>query len=154
MNNKRVPLVDINDTFNRLIKPKEDNPGEDYWQTPTETIMALTGDCEDYAICKYYACLLTGYEPSKVELRAVRLNAAYHGGKAGDVINHMFLVVNGWCLDNYAREIVTIGERKDVLETYGVISPRTTNTYPQWLAMLERRVPESDDALIRSCLGL
>lgn len=154
MNSKRVPLVDINDTFNRLIKPKEDKPGEDYWQTPTETIMLLGGDCDDYAICKFYACLLTGYDRDKVALHAVRLDAAYHGGKVGDVINHMFLVVDGWCLDNYVKEIVRVDDRKDVLETYARILPGVVNSYPQWQEMLKRRVPESDDALIRSCLGI
>lgn len=150
---KRIPLVDINDTFNRLIRPTEDEQNRDYWQTPTESIMLLTGDCEDYAICKYYACLIYGYDPKTIELRAVRLDARYHGGRAGDTINHLFLVVDGWCLDNYVKEIVKLDARKDVLSTYAVIEPGVENNYPQWNDMLARRTPESDTALISSCFA-
>lgn len=152
LNTKRVSLADINDTFNRLIKPVEDQVGDDRWQTPTESLMLLQGDCEDYAICKLYACLEYGYDPKTIKLLAVRLNAVYHGGKQGTTINHMVLSVDGWCLDNYVKEIVKLTARQDIVSIYGTIEPGVSNNYYQWNAMLKRRVPESDTAMIRNCL--
>lgn len=141
-------LSQINDRFNQLVLAKEDPVGQDYWQTPSETIMHLTGDCEDYAIVKLYTLLHFGYSETDVSIYAVRLKAEYHGGKTGGVINHAFTVYQGWVLDNLNRHIVRFSDRIDVRETYGIIQPGQLSPYKQWHDMLARRIPNLEAQLI------
>ncbi len=161
MSTTQPSLIDVNDWFNRSVKqidetqtPELSNETGDYWQTPAETIMHLRGDCEDYAIAKMYTLIEYGYDASRWQIHAVRLNGDLHG-QPGKTINHAFLVDTkyGWVLDNLVSEIVTLEARADVVETYAIISPNESNTYKQWNDMLFRRNPVLDSELIRSIFG-
>ena len=57
----------------------------DYWATPTEFLRANAGDCEDFAIAKYYTLKAMGMDESKMRLNHVTINAT---GEA-----HMILLV-------------------------------------------------------------
>jgi len=48
----QVGFDDIRDwvASNIVYKPDEDRWGEDYWQTPEETLSYYTGDCEDFSV--------------------------------------------------------------------------------------------------------
>ncbi|MDX2113508.1 MAG: transglutaminase-like cysteine peptidase [Alphaproteobacteria bacterium] len=44
---------------------------EDYWETPNE-FMAISGDCEDYAIAKYYSLRALGVSEDKMRIMIVQ----------------------------------------------------------------------------------
>lgn len=44
---------------------------EDFWETPTE-FMAMNGDCEDYAIAKYYSLKQLGYDDEQMRIMIVQ----------------------------------------------------------------------------------
>lgn len=68
-------LKQLNDFFNRNIVFGEDVSiwnQSDYWATPLETIGRGQGDCEDFAIVKYYSLKLAGIPVSKMRLIYVK----------------------------------------------------------------------------------
>lgn len=53
---------------------------EDYWATPAEFLASNGGDCEDFAIAKYFTLISLGIAESKLTLtyvKALRLNQAH-----------------------------------------------------------------------------
>jgi predicted transglutaminase-like cysteine proteinase len=69
-------LKRTNDYFNRQIQFGEDPViwGQpDYWATPMETIGKGAGDCEDFAIAKYYSLKEMGVAPDKLRLIYVQV---------------------------------------------------------------------------------
>jgi predicted transglutaminase-like cysteine proteinase len=75
------PLADeaklkrINDFFNQNVAFDDDIniwQQSDYWATPLETIGKGRGDCEDFAIAKYYTLRLAGMPVSKMRLIYVK----------------------------------------------------------------------------------
>ena len=68
-------LKRINDFFNQHIVFDDDIniwQQSDYWATPLETIGKGRGDCEDFAIAKYYSLRLAGIPVSKMRLIYVK----------------------------------------------------------------------------------
>ena len=65
----------VNDFFNQL-KFKDDKElfvGKiDYWQTPIEFIINGEGDCEDFAIAKYFTLLSLGVKIEKMRITYVK----------------------------------------------------------------------------------
>ena len=59
----------------------------DYWATPLETIRAKKGDCEDFAILKYYALRYLDVPADRMFIVAV-------GHNGNDGVNHATLVVD------------------------------------------------------------
>lgn len=115
---KKILLV--NDFFNKKLKYVEDAINwdqKDYWATPVESILRAAGDCEDYAICKYFALLGLGVEVSKLRIvyvKAIKLKQA-----------HMVLTYratptsNVQVLDNIIDAIKTFSQRHDLEYVYG-----------------------------------
>lgn len=65
----------LNDFFNQRIAFREDIDtwGKvDYWASPLETLSKGQGDCEDYAIAKYFSLLASGVAEAKLRLVYVR----------------------------------------------------------------------------------
>lgn len=98
-------LADINDKWNRAIKPVSETPGRDHWQTPLETIALRTGDCEDYAIGKYFSLIAADLGHMKASVATVTMNSG---------LAHCMLFVDGWALDNLSKEIVRVSARTDI----------------------------------------
>jgi len=68
-------LKRTNDFFNRQVQFGEDAviwSQPDYWATLTETLGKGAGDCEDFAIAKYYTLREMGVAPDKLRLIYVR----------------------------------------------------------------------------------
>lgn len=68
-------LKRINDFFNQHIAFDDDIniwQQSDYWATPLETIGQGRGDCEDFAIAKYYSLRLAGIPVGKMRLIYVK----------------------------------------------------------------------------------
>lgn len=68
-------LMLVNDFFNQRIAFREDSETwgrVDYWASPLETLEKGQGDCEDYAIAKYFSLLAAGVPEARLRLVYVR----------------------------------------------------------------------------------
>ena len=74
---------------------------EDYWATPAE-FLRKSGDCEDYAIVKYYALRDLGVPAS--QLRVVALRDSIRG--IGHAVLVVFMKDNAYVLDNLSNLIL------------------------------------------------
>lgn len=89
---------------------------EDYWATPVEFLARRAGDCEDFALAKYFTLVAMGISESQLSLtyvKSLRLNR-----------HHMVLTyyrVPGsepLVLDNLTSEVKKATERTDLLPIY------------------------------------
>lgn len=117
-------LRQINEFFNRRIQFHDDVAiwGEtDYWASPLETLDRGQGDCEDYAIAKYFSLLAVGMPVSKLRLVYVR---AQIGGPNGAVQAHMVLAyyaaagAEPLILDNLITEVRPASRRPDLAPVF------------------------------------
>ena len=117
-------LLAINDFFNRRILFRDDTDvwnQVDYWASPLETLGKGQGDCEDYAVAKYFALLALGLPTSKLRLVYVR---AELGGPGGPVQPHMVLAYYGApaaepvILDNLVGELRPASRRPDLTPVF------------------------------------
>lgn len=65
----------INDFFNNIkyMRDIEHWNKNDYWATPIEFTGTAAGDCEDYAIAKYFTLLKVGIPQEKLRIAYVKL---------------------------------------------------------------------------------
>jgi predicted transglutaminase-like cysteine proteinase len=117
-------LAAVNGFFNRRIVFAEDQEiwGEaDHWASPFETLEKGRGDCEDYAIAKYFSLLATGMPAAKLRLVYVR---AAIGGAGGPVQAHMVLAyyaqpaAEPLILDNLVGEVRPASRRPDLTPVF------------------------------------
>mgnify|MGYP007100049409 CR=1 FL=1 len=132
-------ITAINTELNHAIRYKPDVG--DYWQAPSETFRLGTGDCEDYAIAKYYRLLQIGLSPDDMAI----VYTLDHGG-------HMVLRVGGVVLDNLtdsvysARLVSVVYEFSGQLVTFRGVSYPAAGRLPQWVAILsEFPIPNTPD---------
>jgi predicted transglutaminase-like cysteine proteinase len=94
----------------------------DYWETPHE-FMEVNGDCEDYAIAKYYSLALAGVPEDQMRIIIVQdLNL-------GGIIHAVLGVYEGeklWILDNQIKQV------KDASSIYHYRPIYGTNTEYWW----------------------
>ncbi len=114
----------VNDFYNRRIAYKEDidNWGQlDYWASPLEALSKNAGDCEDYAIAKYFTLAALGVPHSKLRMVYVRATMA---GAPNGYVPHMVLAyypqpqAEPLVLDNLQPEIRPAGERGDLAPVF------------------------------------
>jgi len=118
-------LKDINEYINRKIYFVSDIQAwgkEDYWATPIEAMMKGRGDCEDFAIAKYFSLKFTGVSVSKLRLTYVK---ARIGGAGSNVTQaHMVLTyysspdAEPLVLDNLVGEIRPASRRSDLVPIF------------------------------------
>ena len=110
----------VNDFYNQRLAYMEDidNWGQlDYWASPLESLGKGAGDCEDYAIGKYFT--LTSLGVPHARLRMVYVRASIAGAPNG-FIAHMVLAyyptpeAEPLVLDNLQPGIRLAGERPDL----------------------------------------
>ncbi|PKG37534.1 transglutaminase [Psychromonas sp. Urea-02u-13] len=104
--NKKISFVDD------IVHWKE----EDYWATPFEFIGTKGGDCEDFALAKYFTLKAMGVEPSKMRLmyvRALAINQPHMVLIYSETIDQMPLV-----LDNINPKILPANQRRDLKPIY------------------------------------
>lgn len=114
---KKLALV--NDFFNQNVSFEEDTTLwrlNDYWATPLELLSRGAGDCEDYAIAKYFTLKALGVPEEKMRItyvKAIQLKQA-----------HMVLTyftsprAVPMVLDNLSPSISLATARKDLLPVY------------------------------------
>ena len=113
-------LQAVNRFFNQRIQFRDDKLvwGQvDHWASPLETLGQGQGDCEDFAIAKYFSLLAVGVPVSRLRLVYVR---AQIGGPQGVVQAHMVLAYHPTpdaeplILDNLIGEIRPASRRPDL----------------------------------------
>lgn len=127
-------LEQTNRFFNKLTFVNDDKlwQKEDYWASPREMLSVGAGDCEDYAIAKFFSLKQAGIDESRLRLAYVRsltLNQAHmvllvipeHGGTA-------------LILDNLVTDILPVSDRDDLMPVYAF------NSQDLWL--LDRNFAE------------
>jgi predicted transglutaminase-like cysteine proteinase len=89
----------VNNSVNNLIRYRADRA--DIWATPSETVAAGAGDCEDFAIAKMWMLRAMGYTPEQLQLVVLR------NKKSGAF--HAVLVVHtgdaNYVLDNLSNHV-------------------------------------------------
>lgn len=111
----------VNDFFNRRLAFDDDFSvwgKSDYWATPLETIGQGRGDCEDFAIAKYFSLINLGIPIAK--LRMVYVRALLNGPDGPLQQAHMVLAyyatpnADPAVLDNLIPEIRPASLRSDL----------------------------------------
>ena len=117
-------LKAVNDFYNQRLAYMEDidNWGvQDYWASPLEALGKGAGDCEDYAIGKYFTLTSLGVPHSKLRMVYVRASIA---GAPNGYVAHMVLAyyptpeAEPLVLDNLQPGIRPAGERPDLLPVF------------------------------------
>lgn len=114
-------IKQVNDFFNRRIKFEDDQVvwrQSDYWATPMETLGKGAGDCEDFAIAKYFTLLAVGV-PGET-LRLVYVQARLGGIHSSITQAHMVLAFYATAdaepliLDNLINDLRPASRRPDL----------------------------------------
>lgn len=109
----------VNLFFNKQVRYVEDIDlwGEvDYWETPVQALWKGAGDCEDYAIAKYFSLRRLGVSSDKLRItyvKALRQNRAHMVLTYYSTPEAMPLV-----LDSLMDEIKPASQRPDLLPVY------------------------------------
>lgn len=143
----------VNEFFNQTIVYKTDQQvwgSSDYWATPIELMRKGEGDCEDYALAKYFTLRLLGTPSSKMRITYVKA--------LSQNMAHMVLVYDGLVLDNLVSEITPLVERGDLLPVYsfnaggvylpsikGELQTSDAKNLSRWQDVLQRMVCEGFD---------
>lgn len=112
----------INQFFNRHIEFATDEQAwgqVDYWASPLESLHKRRGDCEDYAIAKYFSLLAVGMPVARLRLVYVRAQLddgpaqahmvlAYYPGAGGETL----------ILDNLVDEVLPASQRRDLVPVF------------------------------------
>jgi predicted transglutaminase-like cysteine proteinase len=112
----------VNQFFNRHIEFATDEQAwgqVDYWASPLESLHKRRGDCEDYAIAKYFSLLAVGMPVARLRLVYVRAQLddgpaqahmvlAYYPGAGGETL----------ILDNLVDEVLPASQRRDLVPVF------------------------------------
>lgn len=150
----------VNDLINHSVLYASDQltwGQNDYWANLNETLQRGQGDCEDFAIAKYFSLIKMGIPTAQLRLTHVTL--------LNPKSAHMVLAYypspqsSPLILDNVNRQILPISQRKDLLTVYsfnaeGIYLPKTpvgkiaqpASLLSSWVA-LNSRLQRSGEAL-------
>ena len=159
-------LKRVNDFFNRQVRFAEDVDNweqPDYWATPMESVGKGAGDCEDYAIAKYFTLRESGIPTAKLRLIYVRASSGSAGGAPSQA--HMVLAyyaqpdAEPLVMDNLISDIKLASRRPDLVPVFsfnseGVFAgaagaagaaPASTGRLSRWEDLLRRAKAEGFD---------
>jgi len=114
-----------NEVINRIITWQDDQKvwnQPDYWATPLETLSKKMGDCEDFAIIKYFSLKNEGVPIS--QLRLVYVKAKNGNGAGSSEQAHMVLAYYATpdseplILDNMINDIRPASRRPDLTPVF------------------------------------
>lgn len=109
----------VNQYFNNRIEYQNDDElwgKKDYWASPIETLARGAGDCEDYAIAKYFSLINLGVSEDKIRLMYVRQLTVNEP--------HMVLIYFEspgdipFVLDNFNHKLLPASARNDLKPIY------------------------------------
>lgn len=116
-------LTRVNDFFDRNLQFRDDQlvwQQPDYWATPLEFLGKGAGDCEDFALAKYFSLIELGVAPQK--LRLIYVRASLPG--AAEPVAHMVLGyyarpdAEPLVLDNLRPVILPASQRSDLAPVF------------------------------------
>jgi len=146
----------VNDFFNKITYKRDRLhwKKEDYWASPFEFMGTGAGDCEDYAIAKYFALRSLGIPDSKLKITYVTLK------RTSNKYDEAHMVLNYYhqenkppiVLDNVNKTLKLATSRKDLTPVYsfnaaglwraqnrGKTEQRTgNNNLKNWKSLMER----------------
>ena len=114
-------LKDVNDFFNRRLAFRDDAVTwglPDYWASPLESLDKRAGDCEDYAIAKYFSLAAAGVPTARLRMVYVRARMQ------GQSLAHMVLAyyaqpgAEPLILDNLRPEVLPASQRPDLTPVF------------------------------------
>jgi len=159
---ERAKLHEINLYINRKLRAESDLKiwgQKDYWSTPIEALMKECGDCDDYAIAKYFSLKYAGVPVSRLRLTYVK--ALIGKEKRKFLQAHMVLTyypapdAEPLVLDNMADEICPASQRTDLVPIFsfnaegvwraGVPQPNGGNHLSMWTGVVEKMKNEGFD---------
>lgn len=109
-----IQLQAVNFYINTIVPQYDEQTyqSEDYWASRGEFLSHGGGDCEDYAIAKFYSLKDLGMDAKQMALCIVK--------EKGDFYAHMVLLVlksantDPLVLDNMSFKVLTLNERYDI----------------------------------------
>jgi hypothetical protein len=170
----------VNAAFNAYTyRTDQDQDGvEDHWATPFELIERGAGDCEDFAIAKYFMLLESGVDPARVKLAFVYYRAQPPAGEpslitagplrsSGPLRSHVVTLY--WPHEggeplvlDLIPEVMTLAQRTDLqvvfdfddAATYVVHAPRVSDgavrrMMMRWAGVLRRGLFGIEPAAVR-----
>jgi len=141
---ERVQLERVNHFINRSVSFVSDQQAwgaEDYWATPAQPLSLGQGDCEDFAIAKYFSLVRMGVPSEKLRLtfvKALKQNQAHMVLAYYPSASEQPLI-----LDNLDPRIRPASERGDLLPVYSF------NNHGVFLAKTPQRVSQPPELLAR-----
>lgn len=110
-------VTEINLKYNQYeyITDQEHFGKADYWQNPYEFSTYKKGDCEDYAIAKYYDLMNIGMP----EDRLLVVYARHLPTNEAHMVLFVMIGTQWFVLDNMTDTIQPITKRKDLQYVYG-----------------------------------
>ncbi|MBB3240402.1 putative transglutaminase-like cysteine proteinase [Pseudomonas sp. Tn43] len=116
---EREQLNAVNRFFNQQLNFQDDTRiwrQTDYWATPVESLVKAAGDCEDYALAKYFSLRYLGIPSEKLRITYVK---ALTQNQAHMVLTfYSSPTADPLVLDNLIGEILPASQRKDLLPVY------------------------------------
>jgi predicted transglutaminase-like cysteine proteinase len=153
-------LERVNSFFNRQVSFASDLSlwGQtDHWATPLETLSRGEGDCEDYAIGKYFTLLAAGVPPATLRLVYVRAQLVVQPGQPAASQAHMVLAyyaepgAEPLILDNLVPDIRPASRRPDLTPVFSFNRDGLWNgAGPQTAGDPQARVSRWRDVLLRA----
>lgn len=136
-------LKGVNNFFNRVPygSDKKVFGISDYWATPYEFLARDKGDCEDYAIAKYFALLELGIDSSKLYLTYVRVK----GYKQAHMVLSYYETKSSMplVLDSLNKRVLPAAKRTDLKPIYN-LNPnilkdgKKTKAHRKWDDLIKR----------------
>lgn len=93
----------------------------DYWEIPAE-FLPRSGDCEDYAIVKYFTLKELGFDPGKMRLVVLKDTIR----NLGHAVLAVYLDDDAWVLDNLSNVVLSHKRLANYSPQYSV------NEYSRW----------------------
>jgi predicted transglutaminase-like cysteine proteinase len=114
-------LAAVNSYYNRRIAFAEDSEAwgqADHWASPLEALALGRGDCEDYAIAKYFSLLAIGMPVAR--LRLVYVRAQTGAGSQPHMVLAFYALPNSepLILDNLITDVRPASRRPDLVPVF------------------------------------
>jgi predicted transglutaminase-like cysteine proteinase len=114
-------LKAVNDYFNKIkyMSDKKVWKKKDYWASPFEFMGVGAGDCEDFAIAKYFALRALNISDKKLKITYVKLKHRNGRMEAHMVLNYYHKPTSTpIVLDNANKALKLASKRKDLKPIY------------------------------------
>lgn len=113
----------VNTFFNQQLQFGEDIAiwgYADYWATPLESLGRSAGDCEDFAIAKYFTLLQMGVQPDKLRLIYVRAKTGVSDATQAHMVLAYYAAPDAepLVMDNLITDIRPASRRPDLLPIF------------------------------------